>query len=193
MRCLSPDRIAEFLNGYQGRLLCTKIPIFALSIEWCMIQRIQTVYLSLAIIVLGILFFFPLAGFLSEMAYLKFYVTGLKNMAPEGVVPISVAYFIPLPVVMVVIIGLAGASIGLYKNRVRQIQLTNGAVMLNILMIIAILFIYIPFIERTTGIKSNFASGLGIYLPVVSLMLLVLATRAIRRDEKLVRSSDRLR
>jgi hypothetical protein len=33
----------------------------------------------------------------------------------------------------------------------------------------------------------------GIFLPVISLLLLVLASRAIRKDEALVKSADRLR
>jgi uncharacterized oligopeptide transporter (OPT) family protein len=65
--------------------------------------------------------------------------------------------------------------------------------MLNIAFILAVLFIYIPLVERKTGIKPDYAGGIGIYLPIVSLMFLVLANRAIKRDEKLVRSSDRLR
>jgi len=158
-----------------------------------MIQRIQTVYLSLAIIAMALLCFFPLATFFSEMAYLKFYITGVKNMAPDGAVPMSIAYVSPLFLGALVIAILAGMTISLYKKRPKQIQLTNIAVMLNILFILAVLFVYIPLIERRTGIKPDYASSIGIYLPIVSLMFLVLANRAIKRDEKLVRSSDRLR
>ena len=158
-----------------------------------MIQRIQTIYLSLAIIALALLCFFPMASFFSEMAYLKFYLTGVKNMAPDGAVPMSIAYVSPLFLGALVIAILAGMTISLYKNRSKQIQLTNIAVMLNILFILAVLFVYIPLIERRTGIKPDYASSIGIYLPIVSLMFLVLANRAIKRDEKLVRSSDRLR
>jgi hypothetical protein len=158
-----------------------------------MIQRIQTVYLSLAIIALAMLYFFPMASFFSELAYLKFYITGVRNMAPDGIVPLSMAYVIPLILSVLVIVILAGMAISLYKNRSKQIQLTNIAVLLNILFILAVLFFYIPLIERRTGVKPDFAGGVGIYLPIVSLMFLVLANRAIKRDEKIVRSSDRLR
>ena len=158
-----------------------------------MIQRIQTVYLSLAIIALSLLYFFPMAYFYSEKSCLRFYLTGVKNMAPDGAVPLSMGYISPLILCVLVIAILAGIAIAGYKNRPKQIQFTNIAVMLNILFILAIMFIYIPLIERRTGIKPDYASGMGIYLPIVSLMFLVLANRAIRRDEKLVRSSERLR
>jgi hypothetical protein len=158
-----------------------------------MIQRIQTVYLTLAIIALAMLYFFPMATFISDLAYLKFFITGLKNMAPDGAVPLSIGYVLPLTLGALVIMILAGMAIALYKNRPKQIQLTNIAVLLNILTILSVLFVYIPLIERTSAIKADYSGSLGIYLPVVSLMFLVLANRAIKRDEKLVRSSDRLR
>jgi hypothetical protein len=158
-----------------------------------MIQRIQTVYLAFAIIALAFLYFFPMATFLSDLAYLKFYLSGVRNMAPDGAVPLSMLYIAPLILCALVIVILAGMAIPLYKNRPRQIQLTNIAVLLNILFILAVLFIYIPLIERRTGVKPDYAGGIGIYLPIVSLMFLVLANRAIKRDEKIVRSSDRLR
>ena len=158
-----------------------------------MIQRIQTVYLSLALIALAMLFFFPMASFLSDLSYLKFYITGVKNMAPGGEVPLNLNLVSPLILGTIILLALAAITIFLYKNRARQIQLTSIAVMLNILLILSVLFIYIPLIERRTGIKPDYAGGLGIYLPIVSLMFLVLANRAIKRDDKLVRSSDRLR
>jgi hypothetical protein len=158
-----------------------------------MIQRIQTVYLSLAIIALGLLYFFPMATFFSDLAYIKFYLSGVRNMAPDGIVPLTRIYAVPLILSVLAIIILAAMAISLYKNRPKQIQLTNFAVLLNILFILAVLFIYIPLIERRTGIKPDYAGGIGIYLPIVSLMFLVLANRAIKRDENLVRSSDRLR
>ncbi|MBK7213530.1 MAG: DUF4293 domain-containing protein [Bacteroidales bacterium] len=158
-----------------------------------MIQRIQTVYLALAVIALSLLFVFPMATFFSDLAYLKFYLIGLKNMAPDGAIPVPATFNIPLIIVVFLVAVLDAAAIFLYKNRSRQIQLTNIAVMLNILFILAILFIYIPMVEKKTSIKPDFASGIGIYLPIVSLMFTVLSNRAIKRDDKLVRSSDRLR
>ena len=114
-------------------------------------------------------------------------------MAPGEPVPFQVSYFLPLIIGALAVAVLAGMSISLFKNRAKQIQLTNIAVLLNILFILGVLFVYVPFIEKKTGIKPDFANGIGIYLPIVSLMFLVLANRAIKRDEKLIRSSDRLR
>jgi len=158
-----------------------------------MIQRIQTLYLFLAIIALVLMYFFPLATFLSDLAYLKFYFTGVKNMAPGGEVPVSFSLVSPLIIAVVVIIFLAAMAIAAYRNRNRQIQVTNIAMMLNILFVLAVFFIYVPLIKRRVNIEPDFASSIGMYLPIVSLLFLILANRAIKRDEKLVRSADRLR
>ena len=158
-----------------------------------MIQRIQTVYLTLAILALSLLFFFPVAYFYTEMASLRFYITGVKNMVPSGTVPFPGWFTYPLMAGALFVIVLSGVIISLFKNRPKQIKLTNIAVMLNIFFVLGLLFIYIPMLEKNTGIKADYAGTFGIYLPVISLMFLVLASRSIKRDEKLVRSSDRLR
>jgi amino acid permease len=157
-----------------------------------MIQRIQTLYLFLAIVALILMFFFPMAVYLSDLEYIKLFVTGAKNMAPNGAIPFGISYALPLIIAVVVIGSLAGVSIALFKNRQKQIQLTNIAVLLNILYILAMLFVYIPLVEKKTGIVPD-TKTIGIYLPVISLMFLVLANRAIKRDDKLVRASERLR
>lgn len=157
-----------------------------------MIQRIQTLYLILAILALALLFFLPMATYLSDLEYLKLYVTGVKNMAPDGAVPFGISLALPLIIAVIAIAIMAGISISLYRNRSKQIQLTNVAVLLNILFILAVLFVYIPMVEKKTGIAPD-TTMIGIYLPVISLMFLVLANRSIKRDEKLVRSIDRLR
>ncbi len=159
-----------------------------------MLQRIQTMYLSLSVISLALLLFFPLAAFYSEqLGSYRFYITGIRDMTHAGVVPFPAWYFSPLMVVALTVAVMATYTISLYKSRPKQIQLTNIAIMLNILLILGILYLYIPLIKKNTGIEPEYAKYLGIYLPVIALMFLVLANRAIKRDEKLIRSSDRLR
>lgn len=167
--------------------------IFVASKPIKMIQRIQTIYLFLAIVALILMNFFPLATFLSDFLYLKFYFTGVKNMAPGGEVPLTFTMVSPLIIAVVAIAFLTVMAIAAYRNRVRQIQVTNIAMMLNILFVLAVFFVYVPLIKRRVSIEPDFASGIGMYLPIVSLLFLILANRAIKRDENLVRSADRLR
>ena len=43
------------------------------------------------------------------------------------------------------------------------------------------------------GAFENAEKGIGLILPVISIVLLVLANKAIKKDEALVKSVDRLR
>ncbi|MEA3504551.1 MAG: DUF4293 family protein, partial [Bacteroidota bacterium] len=74
-----------------------------------------------------------------------------------------------------------------------QIKLSQIGIFLNILLIIGILFYYIPAIEDTANVAPDYKGAYGIYTPLISLLGLVLANRFIKKDEKLVNSSERLR
>jgi hypothetical protein len=158
-----------------------------------MIQRIQTVYLLLAIIALSLVFAFPLAQFFAENGAYVFSVTGLKNMVPGEPPAFNAMLFLPLVVFTAGIALLDLFTIFRYKNRALQVKLTNIAVLATIALIMGIFFLYIPMIEKKINIVPDYRKAFGIYLPLVALVFQVMATRAIKRDDKLVRSADRLR
>jgi len=93
-----------------------------------MIQRIQTLYLSLAFIAMALLFAFPLAQFFSETGTYIFSITGLKNMIPDGAPAFNSIVFLPLVIVSVGIALLALITIFQYKKRSFQIKLTSAGV-----------------------------------------------------------------
>lgn len=158
-----------------------------------MLQRIQSLYLGLAVIALTLLFFFPIASFLSETLYFDFSIIGLQSHVP-GVNPDFPNWFTwPLAALNLAIILLLGYTIYRYGKRPQQIMLTNIGVLLNVILVAAMLFLYTHLIEKKTGITPNYISHIGVYLPLVSLVFIMLANRAIKRDEKLVKSADRLR
>jgi len=158
-----------------------------------MIQRIQTVYLALAFTAIALLFAFPLAQFFSENGAFVFSVTGLKNMVPGEANPFGTAVFLPLPLVAAGIAILAMFALFQYKNRPFQVKLTNMGVLMSIALIMGIFFLYIPMIEKKINIVPDYSHAYGIYFPLVAMVFMVMANRAIKRDEKLVRSADRLR
>jgi hypothetical protein len=158
-----------------------------------MIQRIQTLYLFLAFIAIALLFAFPLAQFFSETGTYIFSITGLKNMVPGEPPAFSNMVFLPLAVVAIGIALLALFTISQYKKRTLQIKLSSAGVFASIALIMGIFFFYIPMIEKKINIVPNYLDSFGIYLPLVALVFIVMANRAIKRDEKLVRSADRLR
>jgi hypothetical protein len=158
-----------------------------------MIQRIQTVYLSLAFIAIALLFAFPLAQFFAENGAYVFSITGLKNMVPGDPPAFNSLIFLPMIIVTVGIGLLTLYTIFQFKNRSFQVKLTNIGVLTAIVLIMGIFFLYIPMIEKKINIIPDYSKAFGIYLPLVALVFLVMANRAIKRDEKLVRSADRLR
>ncbi len=158
-----------------------------------MIQRIQTLYLLLAFIAISLLFAFPLAQFFAENGAYVFSITGLKNMVPGDPDAFPPMIFLPIIIVAVGIAILTLLAISQYKNRAFQIKLTNIGVLAAIALIMGIFFLYIPMIEKKINIVPDYRKAFGIYLPLVALVFMVMANRAIKRDDKLVRSSNRLR
>ena len=158
-----------------------------------MIQRIQTLYLSLAFVAMALLFAFPLAQFFAEYGAYVFSITGLKNMVPGEPSAFKPILFLPLIIVAVGIALLTLFAIFQFKKRSLQIKLTSIGVLTSIALIMGIFFLYIPMIEKKINIVPDYSKAFGIYLPLVALVFMVMANRAIKRDEKLVRSADRLR
>ena len=144
-----------------------------------MIQRIQSLFLLLSS-----------AAFWTEFA-LPFATT---DVASQGVMN-DLVYNIhdsPVLIGLTIIGGLVTLSaIFLFNNRPLQKRLSYlGIVMAILLPLIAFLLIYN---ERTGDALSTINYDLGIFPPLVALIFAVLAGRAIGKDDKLVKSMDRLR
>lgn len=155
-----------------------------------MIQRIQSIYLLVAGLVIAALFIFPLVhGVYVNGQPETIMVTGVfKDVNGQST---HTETFIPLIIGTVLVALMPLAVIFLYKNRRKQINLCYG------LMVVIIAFSY--WVSQTvkaaigdaTMSMSNY--GIGIILLSLSLLLIVIAQKSIQRDEKLVRSADRLR
>ncbi len=156
-----------------------------------MIQRIQTVFLLFVIVVQIVLFFTPLAIFISDLSYYKLYLTEMKNMTPDSSMDMSRMIAMPLSIMNSVIIVLIGITIFKFKNRVLQMRLNRFNILLIIILVVGILFGYPQWMLDQAG--SVVTYDFGAYLPLVSIVSLFLANIFIQKDEKLIRSADRLR
>ncbi|MDP4281522.1 MAG: DUF4293 domain-containing protein [Bacteroidota bacterium] len=154
-----------------------------------MIQRIQSLYLALSVVACGLLFFFPMAVFVHPSGIYNFFIYGIKYMLEP---PMILNFWLVFPALAMIIIAtiLTASSIFLYKNRKLQVLFVSIAFLLHVILISVILLFYISHFEDIYGIHSY---KFGIFLPLISLGLLILANRAIRKDEALVKSADRLR
>ncbi|MFN7118609.1 MAG: DUF4293 domain-containing protein [Saprospiraceae bacterium] len=95
-------------------------------------------------------------------------------------------------VVLLVLFAVAGAlavaSIFLYKNRTVQMRLAIIALLINLA---GLAFALIYLLQQVDF--ASIAIAVGIFLPLVAVIFLWLAQRNIKKDDKLVRSMDRLR
>lgn len=137
-----------------------------------MIQRIQTVYLALAFLVTGVLpFLFPLWT--------------LSNTKPE---------FFMGNQVYVVLFGLSTSlsllSILFYKKRQHQFVMGRLNIILNLILLGLFVYRSLNLSGATIAVAEK---GIGMFLPIIAIVFLVLANKAIKKDEDLVKSVDRLR
>lgn len=129
-----------------------------------MLQRIQTVWIFLA--VLGAIFLF---------------ITG-QDFSLLGDVP-----FISIVCVALVLVGLL--SIFSYKNRKRQILLNTISIIINALLL-GLLAYWL--LSLSGGIHFP-EKGIEPIFPLISIISLLIANVFIRKDDRLVKSVDRLR
>lgn len=150
-----------------------------------MIQRVQTLYL-LAVVILGIL--------LCCFAPVQF-------LPAEGVEYVLLMPFAkwPLAVISVAIPAIALVNIFLFKHRLVQARIN----VVNVVLCIgyyALLALYIAFVVRGYETVNDVQlAGAAWYLnvwsglPLVCIVLNMMATRRILKDEALVRAADRIR
>lgn len=146
-----------------------------------MIQRIQSIFLLLASASAFALFAVPFASS-SEPVSAGIYADGVYNLYDS----------IGLLVVFSVAGALALISIFMFKNRKNQMMVGRLAIMTNVIGILLVMVLYFnqPAELQSVNDQKNYP---GLLLPVAFLVFGILALRAIKKDENLVRSSDRLR
>lgn len=101
-----------------------------------MIQRIQTLYLTLAVVLLLLMFAFPIANFYSEFGVWQFNMLGVRSQVPgEGAVFSNQIIFTILPILTIIISAILLLTIFNYKKRMLQIRLINLSVFLTLVML----------------------------------------------------------
>ena len=136
-----------------------------------MIQRIQTIYLLVvAGISAGLIFVFDLWKSAENQP-----VFARDELLYFGLFLASAA--------------LALWSIFMFKNRKSQFVIGRLNIILNLILLG--LFVYRSL--NLSGETEVSEKGIGILLPIFSIVFLVLANKAIKKDEDLVKSVDRLR
>lgn len=155
-----------------------------------MLQRIQSIYLLLASLAIFALFLFPLVhNVYVNNKPLTIMVTGIYQDVNGQ--QTHTEFFIALAVVTGIIAVIPIIIIFLYKNRKQQIALCYST----LLIIIGHSFWMAQTTKKVMGdVQIDTHNwGIGLFLSTISLFLIIFAIKAIQRDEKLVKSADRLR
>ena len=154
-----------------------------------MIQRIQTLYLLLVVVLTGLALWLPLADFTVGADTCTLTAFGLKDAA--GITLLPTVY---LGVVLAATCLLPLVTIFLFRRRLLQIRLcvVEMVLLLGSLVMEGVYYflswrVFSDLTFHTQGFKP------AIVLPLVCLLFAYLAARAIFRDELLVRAADRIR
>lgn len=144
-----------------------------------MIQRIQSVYLLLATLISGGLIF-VLNLWLNELGD-KFFVMDSFSTGNVLLVTMAVLFFVSACI--------TGIAIFKFKNRKLQFVLGRVTILINFL----ILGILVYYSQNLSGEIQISEKGIGLFIPIFTILLVVMANKAIKKDEELVKSVDRLR
>lgn len=143
-----------------------------------MIQRIQSIYLLLTSVVSGALIF---VFNIWETVKQQIFVVDLffKDAITLKVIPFM--FFASAIIAFV--------TIFFFKDR--KLQFVLGRIIILINLFLLGLLIYLSL--NLSGETSVSEKGIGMFLPILAILLTVLANKAIKKDEDLVKSVDRLR
>ena len=137
-----------------------------------MIQRIQTIYLILTFLVTGVLLFF----------------------VPLWTTNNGKAFYFMQDQVYTILLGLSTMltiiSIISYKKRQNQFVMGRLNIILNLILLGLFIYRLLNLSGETEEVSEK---GIGMFLPIVSIVFISLANKAIKKDEDLVKSADRLR
>jgi len=173
-------------NALYKEKLSPKILIF--NFNKTMIQRIQTLFLLGVLILMTLMFFFPLAELIDSAnnAY-SFIYRGIPSLT-EGEPMLFKAY--PVAILLAVIVLNVLVTIFSYKKRMRQIRL----IVFNIFCMLGMVgLVYYNVNSQVESMHAIANYSLINAFPLVSIVLSYLAIRHIGKDEAMIRSMDRIR
>jgi len=136
-----------------------------------MLQRIQTIYIIISALVMGGLYiWFP--AIIDE--------AGNTVIARDEILVFGLIFS-----------SIALAIISILSFKKRQFQFVMNR--LNIISNFVLLGVFVYRSLKVSGETLVSEKGIGVLLPIISIVFLVLANKAIKKDEDLVKSVDRLR
>lgn len=152
-------------------------------------QRIQTVFLAVVVISMIALIFMPIWVYAPEtenshQLFALHYTEKTNGVANTVYMPYAITAMLAIATATVAFI-----SIGKFSNRVLQMKLG----VLNSLLMLGTMVAIVVFVLDLAKAHQGGQYGSGFWMVAIGVAANFLANRFIRRDEKLIRDSERLR
>lgn len=141
-------------------------------------------------IISGLLFVFNLASFEYGETSMNLSVLGVDNQIDATY--FGDAYTWPLIALSALMIVLPIVTSFLYKKRQSQVKLCQLDILLNVVFVVLVFMYYTSDVQKNIN-SEDVKYGLGIYIPLVSMILNFLAIKGIKKDIELLKSVDRIR
>ena len=158
-----------------------------------MLQRIQSIFLAITVIGMGVFVSFPVWTKIAAGGEQQASLTALKLTHQLNPVQSNVDSVLYLLILAIVIAGVAAFALIKFRNRVLQSALcaVNSILMSTLLGLVVYLTFYKAAKLFDPQIPGDYT--IGFYGLVAAMLANVMANRYIRKDEKTVQQSNRLR
>ena len=145
-----------------------------------MIQRIQSILLLFTALIFGALFKVPFA---------------ISNKPSVQYLSDSVFDITDHPVLLgLTILGALVSLISIFQFRKRPVQLKLGyLIIVSAILILVVAFLLFTRASAEADASVQVSDQAGLYIPLVAIILAGIANYFIKKDDKLVKSMDRLR
>lgn len=154
-----------------------------------MIQRIQSVFILAAALLLGSLIVWPIDSFGGAQGLVELRWNGVWDVTPGAHTPL-VRPLHPLSIVVVVAVILHVVSLFSFTHR--QLQMRLVGISAGISLCLTALLGYLGY-QISGSLDMDFHVNFRWALPIVAAILDILAYRRISDDDAMVKSLDRLR
>lgn len=153
-----------------------------------MIQRIQSLYLFLAAVLLTLALFMPWASFFGQEGEL-FQIKAFKVEQILGKGERSFPFW-ALGALLTIAAALSFVCLFLFKDR----RLQSRFCVFNTILLVGFYLVFLFLVIHVRkSLDASLGINFGIALPLIALILNIMALRAIIKDETLVQSYHRLR
>ncbi len=153
-------------------------------------QRIQTLYLLIAMLMNLAIFWLTFAAVSLDGVAHQFNMYNLSNVETGEVLESTLV----LAILCALTVSLSLFSILSFKKRQTQVKISQLNLLIQAAFLAAVFFIVDGTVADLTAFNEQVVDyQIGAYMAVIPLIFIFLAIKGIKKDEALVRAADRIR